>query len=534
MAIGASIQRYPLLRLLVLYVGGIVLADAFYPYFSALARVGVWGTVFLLAVMLGAFFSRRQTLIYGLVVSLLFLFIGMGNYALVRERIDYVWSPREQLYETRVVDEARVRERSTQCVVEVTAVRDTMAWQEVGRKVVAYMEPCAEADALMPGDMICFRGRVRPPRNFSDSLAFDYARYITMQGLSGTVYVPRSQWGRVGDARLSLRERMLRVRGRAWREYMSRTFKDDALGVLSALTLGDKRGLTKEIRAVYSDAGVAHVLALSGMHVSIIYGILAFLLRGIIRRRRLRWLSEVLIIGVLWAFALMVGMSASVVRAVAMCTLYAVARWASGGDSSSLHLLSLAALVMLLVRPLYLFDVGFQLSFMAMVVILWLEPHLEALFQKHRLHPIMAYLVGIVSMSLAAQLGTFPLVLYHFGSFPTYFLVTNLIVVPALFVVVVLMLVWWALTLTHLPLAQPLGTLLQRIVEMLNQGLTHIGHWPGAVVHVEGYSALAALFTYLLILFAGLFILKKWTRGAVLALASLLGLLLSLLCHVAR
>ena len=103
---------------------------------------------------------------------------------------------------------------------------------------------------------------------------------------------------------------------------------------------------------------------------------------------------------------------------------------------------------------------------------------------------------------------------------------TNLVIVPALFIIVVLMLVWWVLTLTHLPLAQLLGTLLQGLVEILNRGLKHISHWPGAVVHVEGYTALAALFTYFFILFAGLFILRRWPRGAVLALASLLGLLL--------
>ena len=531
MAIGDSIQRHPLLRLLVSYIGGIVLADVLYPCSLSLVWVGACGAVALLAVMAVVLLLKRQNsqTVYGLAVSGLFLFIGMVNYALVREGMDYPWSDKPQLYEARVLDEARARERSTQCVVELTAVRDSAAWQRVGRKVLVYMEPCAEADSLMAGDIVCFHGRVQPPRNFSDSLAFDYARYVTMQGLSGTVYLPRTRWSKVGEGSLSLRERMLRLRARVGREYMSRTFEDDVLGVLSALILGDKRGLTKELRVVYSDAGVAHVLALSGMHVGIIYGILAFLLRGLIRRRRLRWLPEVIIIAVLWAFALMVGMSASVVRAVAMCTLYAVARRASGGDSSSPHLLSLTALVMLLVRPLYLFDVGFQLSFMAMVAILWLEPHLEALFQKHRLHPVLAYLVGIVCMSLAAQLGTFPLVLYHFGSFPTYFLVTNLVVVPALFVVVLLMLVWWVLTLAHLPLAQQLGTLLQGFVEMLNRGLTHISHWPGAVVHVEGYTALAALFTYLFILFAGLFILKKWPRGAVLALASLLGLFLSFL-----
>ena len=469
------------------------------------------GAVTLLVVMAVVLLSRRQTsqMVYGLAVSVLFLFIGMGNYALVRERMDYPWSDKPQLYEAHVVDEPRARERSTQCVVEVTAVRDSAAWQRVGRKVFAYMEPCATADSLMPGDVIYFCGRVQPPRNFSDSLAFDYARYVTMQGMSGTVYLPRSRWSRVGEGSLSLRERMLRLRARVGREYMSRTFEDDALGVLSALTLGDKRELTKELRAVYSDAGVAHVLALSGMHVGIIYGILAFLLRGLIRRRRLRWLPEVIIIVVLWAFALMVGMSASVVRAVAMCTLYAVARWASGGDSSSLHLLSLAALVMLLVRPLYLFDVGFQLSFMAMAAILCVEPYLEELFRRHCLHPVWGYLVGLLCMSLAAQLGTAPLVLYHFGTVPTYFLLTNMVVVPVLSALLLVSLVWWVFLLAGVSWAVPLGALLQHVVTWMNEVLQGIGQWPGAVLHVEGYGLLHVLFTYLFILFAALLVVKK-------------------------
>ena len=205
------------------------------------------------------------------------------------------------------------------------------------------------------------------------------------------------------------------------------------LGALSALTLGDKRGLSKEVREAYSDAGASHVLALSGLHVGLIYGMVAMVLRGLIRRRNLRWLRELLIVVVLWGFALLVGMSASVVRAVAMCSLFAAARWVSDGTTSSLHVLSLTALVMLLVRPLYLFDVGFQLSFMAMASILCLELYLEALVRKQTLHPVMAYLAGIVCMSTAAQLGTFPLVLHHFGTFPTYFLLTNLLAIPLLF-----------------------------------------------------------------------------------------------------
>ncbi len=522
------LQRYPLLRLLLFYLCGVGLADVLYVYIGMLGWYSLCGMVILLFSLLFAWVLRCR-IAYGMVSSALFLMLGICNYSQARGDIEYEWEAESLLYEARVMAEPRVRQRSVLCEVEVTAVCDSSEWHRVGRKVMIYMEPDGEANALLPGDMLCFRGRVRSPRNFSDSLAFDYARYVTMQGASGVVYVPCQGWSRVGEGNVSLLERMLRFRQELLGQYMIKSFGGDAFGVLSALTLGDKRGLSTEVRELYSNAGAAHVLALSGLHVGIIYGILTFLLRGLIRKRKFRWLPEVLTVGVLWAFAFMVGMSASVLRAVAMCTLYVIARWLSDGTTSSIHVLSLSAFVMSLVRPFYLFDVGFQLSFMAMASILWFEPHLEGLFQKRAFHPVLAYLVGIVCMSLAAQLGTFPLVLHHFGTFPTYFLVTNLVVVPLLFVVMLLMMVWWALALLDISLARPLGTMLQWLVEHLNGILQNIGQWPGAVLHAEGYNALAVLFTYLFILFAGLFLVKKWSRGAVFATASLLGLLVALL-----
>ena len=131
-------------------------------------------------------------------------------------------------------------------------------------------------------------------------------------------------------------------------------------------------------------------------------------------------------------------------------------------------------------------------------------------------------------MSLAAQLGTFPLVLHHFGTFPTYFLLTNLVVVPCLIAVLLLSLVWWALLLLGAPWVDLLGALLQHVVGWMNQVLLCIGQWPGAVLHVEHFSSSAVLCTYLFILFAGLFIIKKWPRAAVFALAALLGLVVCL------
>jgi competence protein ComEC len=224
----------------------------------------------------------------------------------------------------------------------------------------------------------------------------------------------------------------------------------------------------------------------------------------------------------------MVGIPASVVRAVTMCTLYVVARCVSR-DSAPLHVLSLTALLMLLVRPLYLFDVGFQLSFMAMVAILSVEPYLENLLRRRSLHPVLGYFVSLVCMSLAAQLGTFPLLLYHFGTFPLYFLITNMVAVPLFTVLLLVSVFWWVLALAGFPWLEPFSRLLQNVVQGINACLSHIAQWPGAVLHVAECSMLTMLFIYLTLLFTILFIVKKWPRGLIFALFSLLGLLITFL-----
>ena len=530
MAIGESIQRYPLLRLVVSYVSGIAVADALYPQCGSLSclsiAVGLLALLVLIGIQLAGKVSCR--IAYGIASLVLFVMLGITSYSLARDSMQYPWPTDEQTYEARVLELPRERERSLLLAVEVHAMRDSSAWIPVNRKVFAYMAPTEAAECLLPGDVICFRSAIRPPRNFAEDLSFDYAQYLTMQRVSGTVYLPQEQWSRVGESRPTLRERMIRLRHHLQVRYMHAVFRDDALGVLTALTLGDKRMLSDEVRATYTDAGAAHVLALSGLHVGIIYAMLSFIIQGVIRRRSMRWLRELIIIAVLWLFAMLVGMSASVVRAVGMYTLYALARWVSR-DSRPTHVLTLAALTMLLIRPFYLFDIGFQLSYMAMLSILWLEPRIEQLFARHTPPRIPAYLIGILCMSLAAQIGTFPLSLYHFGTFPTYFLLTNLLVVPLLSLLLPLSFLWWMLTLLCAPVSIPLGQLLQQLIQWLNLCLSHIGQWPGAVLHVADFNALSLLFTYLLILFVVLFIVKKLPRALIYALASLLALSISLL-----
>lgn len=525
-----SIQRYPLLRLLVAYLLGEGIAHAVYPMADAmmLSRILLPGAVLTITVLaVCVVVNRGAKMLFGVSASLVFLSLGAIGYIYERQNDVYDWSPEEVIYKAHLTDTPRNRERSVLCVVSIDAVSDSVAWHGVHRKVYAYMAPSDSVGSLKPGDVIHFKACVRRPRNFSDDLTFDYARYLSMQGVAGTVYLPEHAWVKTGEYRADLKARMLRRRQHLMQRHLYPAFDKEAMGVLAALTLGERRMLTHEVRSAYIDAGAAHALALSGLHVGVIYMILSFLVRGVVRRRSMRWIADVAVIAVLWLFALMVGLSASVVRAVAMCTLYAVARRVSR-DSASIHVLSLAALLMLLLHPLYLFDVSFQLSFMAMASILWLEPYMEEALIRSRQSSIASYVTGVLCMSLAAQLGTLPLSLYHFGTFPTYFLITNTLVVPCLSVLLILSVVWWALAIMGLPWAAPLGALLQYLTQALTAALTHIAHWPYAVLHVEQFGGISVFFTYMLIFCLGIFYTKKRPRALVLALASLLGLLVSL------
>ncbi len=246
-------------------------------------------------------------------------------------------------------------------------------------------------------------------------------------------FISRDCWHLGGDgfSHLSNIQR-LRLRALQWRSTLVQRIispddDSDAQAVLSAMVLGDKSALSKELRATYSATGASHILALSGLHLGIIYLLLTRLTLG----RRRMWLTQVPVVLGIWAFALITGLSTSVVRAAMMISLYAV--FSLGGRRQSpLGVLSFTAIIMLLFNSDSLYDIGFQLSFMAMLGILIFVPLFERMVSIRWLmeHRVVKWLMAMMTMSVAAQLTTAPLVAYHFGRFSTYFLLTNLLAIP--------------------------------------------------------------------------------------------------------
>ena len=245
----------------------------------------------------------------------------------------------------------------------------------------------------------------------------------------------------------------------------------DKYAVVAAMALGDKSALTKELRETYSKTGASHILALSGLHLGIIYALLSMLIVG----RRWQMITQVAIILSIWTFVFLVGMSASVVRSAVMLTVYALLA-IGHRHKMSVNTLAFTAIVMLLVTPKALFDVGFQMSFMAVFSILLFVPLFYRPFSAEYLmtHRAISWLWGMVAVSIAAQIGVAPLIAYYFGRFSCYFLLTNFIVIPAATIILYLSLA----TL----LIPSIGVVLASIVGLLNTTLLFIATIPGATI----------------------------------------------------
>lgn len=375
---------------------------------------------------------------------------------------------------------------------------------ESGRRLKCYLYKDAKSRNIRIGDGLRIQSRIQQNSEWRRG-TFNYRRYLEIHGFSGRTFVASWKWQKaeVSLKHVSRIERtrlyFLKLRSRL----LSRIKMDDeAYAVVAAMALGDKSALTQELRDVYSVTGASHILALSGLHLGIIYMLLSFFVL-----RRWKVLSQLLLVLSIWAFVFLVGLSTSVVRSAVMLSVYAVFSLGKR-EKMSINTLAFSAIVMLMLNPLSLFDVGFQMSFMAVFSILLFLPLLDGFVSQEFLmsHRFVKWLWGLTAVSCAAQIGVAPLIAYYFGRFSTCFLLTNFIVVPAAVVIILLSLV--------VMMIPSLAYLLLYVVTLQNAILTRIASIPGACIDGLHPTILQVSMVYVIILSVYLLVAryhqKRW------------------------
>lgn len=477
-----SLIAYPLFRLTICLATGIFLFDTLWPEnFSWPYWVAIW--LLLVIVCGGVFwFSRwRWRWLFGVMAGMAFFLWGGISVVHQRETVQYDWDGEPAIYKGIVESVPEVRGKTFRAEVRVDVQRLSNGnWKRIDRNILLSWMPDSLSKPLACGDSVCFYAKVSYPFSEKELTRFDYGDYLLRKSISGTALAYAGNWRCTGKPRsLSVSQLAKVCQQQVVDVYRSWGLDQDVQAVVSALTIGEKTDLTPELKAMYSAAGVSHVLALSGLHVGILSCILLWLFYPLTYLKHGRKILLFLVVCLLWFFAFISGLSSSVVRAVVMYSLYTFASFCSEERFSGMHSLVLAAFLMLIYNPFFLFDISFQLSFTAVFSILAFYP----LFSRWLCikNCVLRYVWNTLSLSVSAQLGTLPFILYYFGSFPTYFLLANLVVV--ILAGGILMLTLVALCVASVPMVgSTVMTLLEWCTSVLNESTRWVQQLDGSQI----------------------------------------------------
>ena len=320
--------------------------------------------------------------------------------------------PKAGYYNAILLQDAVEKPKTFQCIAHLT---DTAGTQY---KTVLYIQKDSLASTLIEGSQIDVYLNRAQAQTFA---------YYNKKNIYSSAYVPTQHWHLTSQPDST-----------TFSAYAKRT-KHHLLGVLqqhtdssgyaltAAITLGQKSSLKGTTKQHFAASGASHLLAVSGLHVGIIFMAISLLFRPFKRYKNVQKWGQIIVILLLWMYAFLCGLPPSIIRAVTMFSIGALGI-ITGQQNYGINNVCFTAFIMLLYNPSYLLDMGFQLSFSAVIgILLYVESRRAASKTTNRLLTWVKEMCGI---SLVAQLATLPLILYYFGTFPTYFLLTNLVMIP--------------------------------------------------------------------------------------------------------
>ncbi len=426
-------------------------------------------------------------------------------------------------YKITLVKAVALKPTSVSSVGRLEAVQAHGKWYPARGQVAVFFPHSPKADSLRYGAQLLVKGALQPPARPANPFQFGYRRFLALRHIQWQAYLPEATWLLMGHAPPSTVTALsLHVRKRLEKAFREHLAAPRELTIAHALVLGVQDDLDAALRNAYARTGTVHVLAVSGLHVGLLYGVLLFLLQPLRRDRTSRLVVFLVIVGVVWFYAFVTGLSASVLRSVCMFSLVELGRLIQR-KSSILNTLAVVALVLLVYEPNFLFDVGFQLSFLAVAGIVLLQPLFLQLWNPEQ--KLVRIIWELLAISVAAQLATFPLSLYYFHQFPVYFWVANLVAVPlsslALYLGVAFMMLFW------LPVVNGMvGQLLEWTLWLLNELLLWLERWPHAVLEGFVVTPGQVLALYLFLIAVVVFLVRKklvWLAASVLCLAFISG-----------
>jgi competence protein ComEC len=412
--------------------------------------------------------------------------------------------PAEGVYSAIVSEKAPSTNNRFKYTAKLECVKSDHSFQLINEKIVLYCSDSLANKVIEPGSEIIFKTHLYEITSNKNPGDFDFKHYMRLKGIRYQATVKKDIT--ITDSkRDNLSTIALNIRTKLMRLYREAGIDGDEYAVLGALTLGDKDYISNEVKSYFSSSGAMHVLSVSGLHVGIIFMVLNLLLKPLNKSTKLKIIKVLLLLGSLWIYAFITGLSPSVLRSTSMFSLLVVGENINR-KTNTYNTLAVSAFILLLLNPLIIFNVGFQLSYCAVFSIVFFQPRFASLYKPK--NKVVKYGWDLFTVSLAAQLGTTPISIYYFNQFPSYFLLSNFIVVPAAAIILYLGMLFFAVSFIPF-ISGAIAFCLKYITFALNYSVKTIESLPGSVVENIAISLLAVVLLYLLMAFVSSFLLTK-------------------------
>ena len=427
-------QRYPFLRLFIPFVVGIVIGI----YSGITFITGLWILVLIIPFLIVFHYFQLRTLsfgrrhIQGLFVIFISLCLGLGITSLHNHRTDSLHFANRigltGVYKIRIEDVPSYKTNSVRLKVSILSGISHKKEVKCNGRVMAYFQSDSNSTKLRYGDVLIARLKLIPVEPPMNPNSFDYKKYLSYQGIYHRTYISSSEWVLLKKAEgfniyrlgTSLQERFINL-------FKIHKPNPNELSVASALVLGYGNNIEPELINAYTTTGTLHILSVSGLHVGVIYLVLSVLLISLKRKTYTRLIRGLILLAVVWFYALITGLSPAVLRSAAMLSFIIVGECFER-EPNIINTLAASAFILLIIDPFQLMNIGFQLSYLSVAGIVLIHPLINNLWKPK--NKIFHLFWGLTTVSIAAQLVSSPLSLYYFHQFPNYFIFTNYIAIP--------------------------------------------------------------------------------------------------------
>ncbi len=493
-----KVVDFPLIKITGCFVLGLICAHyTKFPFFLVLNSllVGLFTLLFVF------FFSKKHPnfkSFFGIIALTLSFFIGAFTLCSHNQTLNHNhYIHQLSNLDKKCVTEISIKEKLKNTTSNFRYVADVISLndQKSSGEIILNIKKESAVPTLEIGSHLKINGSLYKNKSPNNPNQFDYKSYLENQQIYAQLYTEAKyiKTGTIVDKSISYYASKLR--NKIIYNLEKHHFSKKELSVVVALILGQQQDISPDVVRDYQYAGAVHVLSVSGLHVGFILLFVTFLLKPFPNTKKASLIKLLIVILSLWSFGILAGLAPSVVRSVTMFSFVATGMFLRR-SINIYNTLAVSILVILLFQPSFLFDVGFQLSYTALFFIVWLQPFLSSIWTPK--YKITSYLWDIVTVSFAAQIGTFPLSIYYFHQFPGLFFVTNLVILPGMSIILgigVIVMVFAAFDFVWMPLLK----VLEWCIWLLNKIIAWVASFEDFIFRDISFSSYFMWSCYILI-----------------------------------